>query len=64
MTLVQKRKSYSIDTDKLDCIFDNLVSNSLRYTPANGKILISASADQKAITYRVCDTGADSAKRI
>ena len=49
--------TYSLDTEKLDRIFDNIVSNSLRYTPANGKILISAFADQKSITYQVCDTG-------
>ena len=54
---------YLLDTDKLDRIFDNLVSNSLRYTPANGKILISALADQKAITYRVCDTGSGFSKK-
>lgn len=54
---------YSLDTDKLDRIFDNLVSNSLRFTPANGKILISASADQKTIIYRVCDTGCGFSKK-
>ncbi len=55
--------TYSIDTDKLDRIFDNIVSNSLRYTPANGKILISAFADQRTITYRVCDTGCGFSKK-
>ena len=55
--------AYSLDTDKLDRIFDNIVSNSLRYTPANGNILISALADQKAITYRVCDTGCGFSKK-
>lgn len=54
---------YPLDTDKLERIFDNLVSNSLRYTPANGKILISALADQKTITYRVCDTGCGFSKK-
>jgi signal transduction histidine kinase len=55
--------AYSLDTDKLDRIFDNLVSNSLCYTPANGKILISAFADQRTITYRVCDTGCGFSKK-
>ena len=55
--------AYSLDTNKLDRIFDNIVSNSLRYTPANGKIRISASADQKAITYRVCDMGCGFSKK-
>ena len=55
--------AYSLDTNKLDRIFDIIVSNSLRYTPANGKIRISASADQKAITYRVCDMGCGFSKK-
>lgn len=54
---------YSLDTDKLDRIFDNIISNSLRYTPANGRILVTASADQKTITYRVCDTGCGFSKK-
>ena len=55
--------SYLLDIDKLERIFDNIVSNSLRYTPANGKIVISASADQKTITYQVCDTGCGFSKK-
>lgn len=53
----------SPDMDRLDHIPGNLISSSLRYTPANGKTLISASAGQKAITYRVCDTGRGPSKR-
>lgn len=48
---------YLLDIDKLNRIFDNIISNSLRYTPMNGKISIFASADNEKITYQVCDTG-------
>ncbi|AND80117.1 sensor histidine kinase [Streptococcus pantholopis] len=55
--------SYLLDTDKLERIFDNIVSNSLRYTPAKGKIFISVLADQATIRYQICDTGCGFSKK-
>ena len=45
------------DIDKLERILDNIVTNSLQYTPAGGRIDISAKADEKYVYYTVCDTG-------
>ncbi|MGX9754849.1 HAMP domain-containing sensor histidine kinase [Clostridioides difficile] len=46
-----------IDIEKLERIFDNIVSNSLRYTPAGGEIKISAKAEKEYMSYEICDSG-------
>lgn len=35
----------------------NLLGNSVRYTPAGGKVSVSVSADTERLTLAVCDTG-------
>ena len=47
-----------LDINKLERILDNIVSNSLQYTPINGEIKISVKAENGNIYYRICDTGA------
>nr|UWI51992.1 HAMP domain-containing histidine kinase [Clostridioides difficile] len=46
-----------IDIEKLERIFDNIVSNSLQYTPAGGEIKISAKAEKEYMSYEICDSG-------
>lgn len=46
-----------IDTDKLTRIFDNIISNSLQYTPNEGHIDIDVKADDERIFYKISDTG-------
>jgi len=46
-----------IDPDKLERILDNIVSNSLQYTPAAGRIRISVCAEPERIVYAICDSG-------
>lgn len=46
-----------IDTEHLTRIFDNLISNSLQYTPAGGRIDIEVKTENDQITYTVSDTG-------
>lgn len=46
-----------IDIEKLERIFDNIVSNSLQYTPTGGNIKISAKAEKDYILYEICDSG-------
>lgn len=45
------------DRNKLERILDNIISNSLEYVPASGKIEIKAEADDKYIYYSVSDNG-------
>lgn len=45
------------DSERLSRIFDNIISNSLRYTPAGGTVHISVKAEKERITYKICDSG-------
>ncbi len=51
------RNPFLIDTEKLERILDNIVSNSLQYTPAGGEINISVKAEKERISYEICDSG-------
>lgn len=46
-----------VDVGKLERILDNLVSNSMEYTPAGGKITISVKCESCFLHYFVMDTG-------
>jgi len=45
------------DGDRLAQVFNNLVDNALKFTPAKGEIVLSASADKADIEFLVTDTG-------
>ena len=46
-----------VDAEALTRILDNLLSNSLEHTPAEGRIEVNVSADREKIYYTVMDTG-------
>ncbi|MEZ7088971.1 HAMP domain-containing sensor histidine kinase [Clostridioides difficile] len=46
-----------IDVDRLTRIFDNIVSNSLQYTPSGGNISITVKDEKNCISYEICDSG-------
>ncbi len=46
-----------MDEDMADKIFENLLSNSIKYTPEGGKITLEAWADEKHAYIRVADNG-------
>ncbi|MBY2476545.1 HAMP domain-containing histidine kinase [Clostridioides difficile] len=46
-----------IDVDRLTRIFDNIISNSLQYTPVGGSINISVESEKNCIYYKICDSG-------
>ncbi|HBG0438051.1 TPA: HAMP domain-containing histidine kinase [Clostridioides difficile] len=46
-----------IDVDKLTRIFDNIISNSLQYTPSGGNISITVKDEKNCISYEICDSG-------
>jgi|GEM_PF-3475282 len=45
------------DSDKVRQIFDNLVSNALRFTPEHGQVTLQLENGDDAVTCRVSDTG-------
>lgn len=55
---VPKNLSVQVDSDRLDQVFDNLISNAIKYTADGGRIRISAHrANGKFILVQVSDTG-------
>ena len=46
-----------LDTARLEQVFDNVVTNSLRFTPEGGKIEWSVIVEEKQIIFDMMDTG-------
>jgi signal transduction histidine kinase len=46
-----------VDPDRLQQIFSNLISNAIKYSPANGTVKIGAAATKGQITFYVRDNG-------
>ncbi|MCX7571822.1 ATP-binding protein [Tumebacillus sp. DT12] len=48
----------NVDPDKLDQVFDNLISNAIKYTPEDGRISITAArVSGKHVLVQITDTG-------
>lgn len=47
----------AIDTEKIERVFFNLMSNAFKYTPTNGKIHFVCSFDDNRLVFSVEDTG-------
>jgi PAS domain S-box-containing protein len=45
------------NVNSFDIVFDNLLSNAIRYTPAEGRISLSLKKNDNAIVLKVSDTG-------
>lgn len=47
----------AIDAEKMERVFFNLISNSLKFTPANGQITVTLSAEDDQANLLIEDTG-------
>jgi len=45
------------DMDKLEQILTNLISNSIKYSPAGGEVLVTVSSDVERLTIAISDHG-------
>lgn len=57
------QKPISIDEEKLERILDNIVSNSLQYTPEEGSIQISVKMEAHRVIYEISDSGIGFSKK-
>lgn len=49
--------SLALDSEKIERVFFNLLSNAFKYTPDNGTITVSYDCDGNNLTLKVSDTG-------
>jgi signal transduction histidine kinase len=47
----------SLDLDRMAQVFGNMITNSLRYTPNGGKIVLSATLEKHVLVFCVHDNG-------
>lgn len=55
--LVESSVTLAIDTEKIERVFFNLMSNAFKYTPNNGKIHFVCTCDDSRLVFSVEDTG-------
>ncbi|MCE5276245.1 MAG: HAMP domain-containing protein [Deltaproteobacteria bacterium] len=57
MVLADNTPDVIADTTQIEHVFANLLTNSLKYTPAGGTITISAETEKEHVRFLVADTG-------
>lgn len=55
--IVPNNFNLNADRERLAQVFHNLISNSIKYTPAGGKIIISATLENNRPSLKIADTG-------
>jgi len=46
-----------IDVERMAQVFDNLITNAIRYTPEGGQVALTARASNGTVEFQVSDTG-------
>ena len=52
-----EKLTIAVDTEKIERVFFNLISNAFKYTPNNGEIQVSYRKDGDDLVFKVADTG-------
>lgn len=53
----QRNAPVMMDADRLSQVIDNIIGNSIRFTPANGSIHIDTGLEDEKTIFRISDTG-------
>lgn len=48
---------YNADSEEMEIIFNNLISNAIKYNKANGKVVCSVTMEPKYVAIKISDTG-------
>lgn len=54
---IEERVKVKSDAELLDLVWNNLLSNSIKFTPPGGKITVSLKTDEKTAVVKISDTG-------
>lgn len=57
LVLPPKLEGLDADRDKLAVVFNNLLGNALKYTPAGGQVVVTCQVRKEEVTVSVKDTG-------
>jgi len=49
--------AFRFDKEKITIVFDNLIANAIKYTPAGGTVSLKALREEKFIRFKIKDTG-------
>jgi signal transduction histidine kinase len=53
----EQAPAVAADPDRIDQLFGNLIGNALRFTPAGGRILVTAGVAGECVRFSVTDSG-------
>jgi PAS domain S-box-containing protein len=57
LDLAQDLPDVSVDRDRLQQVFENLIGNAIKFTPSGGRITLGAAPGEHEVLFRVSDTG-------
>lgn len=57
MTLPEADRTVFVDAEKLTRVFDNLISNAIKYTPAGGDVVVEVEHLEDAVGIHIRDNG-------
>jgi signal transduction histidine kinase len=52
-----RKSRVRVDSERMVQVFDNLVVNAFRYTPAGGEVILSSKPENGDVQLQVCDNG-------
>jgi len=54
---INRDDTLAIDPEKMERVFFNIMSNAFKYTPDNGRIILTCNVTDSSLTFSVQDTG-------